>query len=594
MQPSTLSTSPRVPTLAHALARHAERQPDLTAVSYRRTGGSVASYTYAQLHQKAAALGGLLAPLKKNPGDTPFVLIALSNGLDYVASFFGCLMADAAAVTFHPPALSTARAGRNYDLRAQRIIEDCRPAAVIAEPALHTRLRGLAREVGLEPLLIDPQMPSPTGAGPLGGPLASPEHLALLQYTSGSTSEPKGVMVSHSNLVHNSAGLARNLGSGPGQTAVGWLPLFHDMGLIGMICHPLWAGMSVRMNTPAGFLRDPASWLQDISSTGATVTIAPDFGYATAVRKVSEDKRSGLDLSSLRHALSGAEPVRARTIEGFTKAYAPYGFNRSALMPVYGLAEATLCVSCLDHQAEPSITEASAQGLREGHVKPSDGLQRITVVGCGRSFTDDTDVCVIDPERHTRMPDGVVGEVWISGPSVAGGYWKRADATAETFGARVVGERDRTYLRTGDLGVWHGGQLHIVGRRKDVIVHHGVNHHPQDLEATAESAHSAIGRAAALGITDSADPGVDRLVLLLETSDYHASGVDHDAVGSAVRGAITEAHGVPVSAVALLRPGAVPRTTSGKVRRRESARRWSAGEFTPLAVWHKNKGLKGE
>ncbi|MEU6887941.1 fatty acyl-AMP ligase [Streptomyces viridosporus] len=585
----------RADTLGHVLAGHAHHSPEHSAVTYFETSGPrhSLSLTYAGLYERAGRFGALFTSLKGDEYARPFVLIALPNGLDYVAAFFGCVMSGAVAVTFHPPALSTARAGRNYDLRTRRILEDCRPAAVVADASMHPRLRSLSTEAGLDPLFLDPCAGALPEITPLPAPLASADDLALLQYTSGSTSEPKGVMVSHANLVHNAAGLARNLGSGPGQTAVGWLPLFHDMGLIGMICHPIYAGMSVHMSTPAGFLRSPVSWLQEISHTGAAITIAPDFGYATAVRKVPENKREGLDLSGLRHALSGAEPVRPRTIDEFTKAYAPYGLSRSALMPVYGLAEGTLCVTALDHQAEPSFTEVSAAELRAGRVRPGQEGSTVTLVGCGRSFTDDTDVAVVDPEQHTRTPDGEVGEIWVSGPSVAGGYWKREQATAETFGACIQNEAPRPYLRTGDLGSWHAGQLHIVGRRKDVIVHHGVNHHPQDLEATAEDAHPAAGRAAALGVTDRDRPNLVHAVLLVEMSGYGTRDTDHEAVVTAVKGAITEVHGLALTAVAVLRPGAIPRTTSGKVQRREASRRWAEGEFTPLAVWHSGRADKG-
>ncbi|WP_158621323.1 AMP-binding protein [Streptomyces triticirhizae] len=487
--PGTTPQLPQPATLAHALARHAAERGDALAVHYLTAGGVRREHSYAELHRAALALGARLADLPGDQSDQPFVLIALPGGLDYVTAFFACLAAGATAVTYHPPALSSARAGRGYDERLARILRDCRPSAVLAETDLHERLARVGAEVGLTPWLLDPTRADEAAEGPppLAEPLARPERLGLLQYTSGSTSEPKGVMVSNANLVHNAAGLAANLGSGPGQTAVGWLPLFHDMGLIGMICHPVLAGMAVRMSTPAVFLRQPVSWLREISDHRATVTIAPDFGYATAARKIPEHRRDGLDLSSLRHALNGAEPVRPRTIEEFAKQYAPWGLDPHAMMPVYGLAEGTLCVTCLDHRAEPALSEVSAPELRAGRVAPADGPRRVVLVGCGRSFTEDTDVAVVDPATRRRQPEGHVGEIWVNGPSVAGGYWRRPEATEEIF--------------------------------------------------------------------------------------------------AAVRRAVVETHGVPVSEMGLLRPGAVPRTTSGKVQRRESARRWAAGEFTTLARW---------
>ncbi|WP_167546318.1 fatty acyl-AMP ligase [Streptomyces zinciresistens] len=582
-------------TLGHALASHAERLSATTALVYGRPDGGQDRRSYAELYAQAAAIGAALHDLPARTHDRPFVLIALPDGVDYVASFFGSVLADTVAVTFHPPLMSTTRAGRAWDHRLEQILRDCEPSAVITTPELHTRVRAVAGAAALAPLVLAPEDVG-WDAGAEAGPVRTrPHHLALLQYTSGSTSSPKGAMVSHANLAHNIAHIRRNLSTGPGQSAAGWLPLFHDMGLIGMVCHPLTAGMSLHMSTPTGFLRNPLGWLRTLSETRSTFTIAPDFGYATAVHKVPEERRAGLDLSGLRHALNGAEPVRRRTVTAFTEAYAPHGFHPHALMPVYGLAEATLVVTCLDRQAPPALHEADRRTLGGAAPRSGDfraGTARTELVGCGSAIAPDTEVAVVDPRTSRRLPAGEIGEIWISGPGVAGGYWGREQASRETFGATVdePGSPARRFLRTGDLGIWHEGQLRVAGRIKDVIIHRGTNHHPQDLEATAEGCHPQVARAVAFAVRDEDDQD-EQVVLACELHAY--GGSDHAGVLTALRTAVLEEHGIAPAAVAVVQTGAVPRTTSGKLRRAEAAQRWSAGEFRTVALWHRGATSKG-
>lgn len=594
MPSTTLLGADRHSTLAHALAAHAENQPDTTALSYARSDGSRDHRTYAELYAQATGVGAVLRELPAKHAQ-PFVLIALPNGVDYVASFFGCLLADAVGVTFHPPTMSTMRAGKAWDRRLEQILRDCEPAAVIAPRALHQRIGEAGTGAAVAPLVLAPEdLSAADGSGSLR---AKPQRLALLQYTSGSTSSPKGAMVSNANLAHNIAHIRRNLGTGPGQSAAGWLPLFHDMGLIGMVCHPLTAGMSLYMSTPTGFLRNPLSWLQTLSSTGSTFTIAPDFGYATAVQKVPEERRAGLDLSGLRHALNGAEPVRRRTLKAFSDAYAPYGFAPHALMPVYGLAEATLVVTCRDRQAPPALGDVPTRSLGSGYrgaEEPTSRAARTELVGCGAAIAPDMEVAVVDPATTRRCPPGTAGEIWISGPSVACGYWGREKASRETFRAELsdADADDRRFLRTGDLGVWHEGQLSIVGRIKDVIIHRGTNHHPQDLEATAEECHPLVARAAAFGVRTEADQ--DEQVIVVAELLRYGDDTDYAAVLAAVRSAVLEEHGIAPAATALLPAGAVPRTTSGKLRRAEAAQRWSSGAFRLVASWRRGESSKGE
>lgn len=596
MPSAALQTTTEHLTLGHALASHAEQLSSTTALVYGRPDGAQDRRTYAELYAQATAVGAVLHELPSRTHDRPFVLIALPDGIDYVASFFGCLLADTVAVTFHPPLMSTMRAGKAWDHRLEQILRDCEPSAVITTPELHSRVRAVADATRSAPLVIAPDEIPWDADGEAGPVRTRPRQLALLQYTSGSTSNPKGAMVSNANLAHNIAHIRRNLGTGPGQSAAGWLPLFHDMGLIGMVCHPLTAGMSLHMSTPTGFLRNPLGWLRTLSETRSSFTIAPDFGYATAVQKVREEHREGLDLSGLRHALNGAEPVRRRTVTAFAEAYGPYGFNPDALMPVYGLAEATLVVTCLDRQAPPKFGEVDRKTLGRAYGDAQDApteTLRTELVGCGSSIAPDIEVAVVDPETSRRRPDGEVGEIWISGPSVAAGYWGHEKATRETFRATVdePAFQGRTFLRTGDLGVWHEGQLCIAGRIKDVIIHRGTNHHPQDLEATAEGCHELVARAVAFATRAEEDKD-EQVVLACELLTY-GPRADHTEVLASVRGAVLEEHGIAPAAVAVVRSGAVPRTTSGKLRRAEAAQRWSADQFKPVAVWHRGETSKG-
>lgn len=594
MPSAALQTTTDHPTLGHALASHAERLSTTTALVYGRPDGGHDRRSYAELYAQAAAVGAVLHDLPPRTHERPFVLIALPDGVDYVASFFGCVLGDTVAVTFHPPLMSTTRAGKAWDHRLEQILRDCEPSAVITTPELRTRVTAVAGAAALSPLVIAPEEIGWDAGGEAGPVRSRPDALALLQYTSGSTSSPKGAMVSNANLAHNIAHIRRNLSTGPGQSAAGWLPLFHDMGLIGMVCHPLTAGMSLHMSTPTGFLRNPLGWLRTLSETRSTFTIAPDFGYATAVHKVPEERRAGLDLSELRHALNGAEPVRSKTVRAFGQAYEPYGFDPHALMPVYGLAEATLVVTCLDRQAPPALGEADRRtlgGTPGDDARP--GTARTELVGCGAAIAPDMEVAVVDPRTSRRLPAGQVGEIWISGPGVAGGYWGRETATRETFGAQVdePGLEGRRFLRTGDLGVWHEGQLCVAGRIKDVIIHRGTNHHPQDLEATAEGCHELVARAVAFAVRDEEDQD-EQVVLACELHAYGPRS-DHAAVLAALRGAVLEEHGIAPAAVAVVQSGAVPRTTSGKLRRAEAAQRWSTGEFRTVALWHRGATSKG-
>jgi acyl-CoA synthetase (AMP-forming)/AMP-acid ligase II len=563
-------------TLAHDLAIRAHRHGERLAVAFTGGDNEWSRLSYAELAGRAFALADLLRFVRRGRS-RQFVLIMLPNGPDYVVSVYGCLAAGAVAVPFYPPTLLTNRTTRVFRQRLGQIWQDCQPDVVILPRQLIDLVR--AEPVGADTVLLAAEDLPEALAGPAVAADrvdARPGDLALLQYTSGSTIQPKGVMVTHANLAHNVRILAAALGSADGESLVSWLPMYHDMGLIGTVLHPLAAGMSLHQTTPAAFARKPFLWLDMLSRSRAAITFAPNFAYDLSVRWVPEEQRAGLDLSHLRVAVNAAEPVRHTTIETFIKAYQRHGFASNAMLPGYGLAEATLFVTVDQQRREPTFLEVSTRRLREhGVAAPADREPATVLTGCGTDAPD-TSTVIVDPERFTPCPDGTVGEIWVTGPGVAGGYWNQPELSGQVFAAELPYD-GRQFLRTGDLGTKVDGVLYIVGRIKDLIIQHGVNHYPQELEFTAESAHPAI-RIGGVVVFAVAEQDAERVVALCELDSY-SDRSESRAIRTAVRSAIVGHHGLDLDTVALVRKGQIPKTTSGKVRRRASAERWSAGEF---------------
>jgi acyl-CoA synthetase (AMP-forming)/AMP-acid ligase II len=521
------------------LAQWARERPDQTAVHCLGEG----AVTYAELFNAARVLAARLVDLPEGRYGGRFVLIALPTGLGYVLAFHACLLAGVTAVPFYPPGLATSRARAAFGRRLREILADCDPSAVFGTPdVLDAVDTGAVRYASPEP--IEPEtelLPAPH------------DGVALLQYTSGSTATPKGVLVTQDNLAHNCAGMAWRLGSTPGESATSWLPLFHDMGLIGMLAHPLWAGMTVHLMSPSAFVRRPMRWLETISATGSVLTMAPDFAYALAARRA--DDVSTLDLSALRLAITAAEPIRPATLAAFAEAFAPAGLRPTALTPGYGLAENTLCVVAADRAVDPLLVGR--------------------LVGCGSGPFPGTRTAIVDPATRRRCP---VGEIWVSGTSVAAGYWRRPAETVATFQARIDGEPGQ-WLRTGDLGRVVDGQLCVTGRLKDVIIHNGHNVHPDELEAASADCHPDL-----VGGGGAAFESGGRVVLVREIT---AAG-DTAEILRCIRLAVAEETGIALDTVVLVRRAAIPRTTSGKVRRGECARSWADGELTAIARWNRD------
>lgn len=538
-------------TLPDVVARRARETPDRTAyVFLDERGEESAVLTYAELHDRAL---GVAAALPCGPGER--ALLAFPQCPEFAIAFLGCLYAGVVAVPVNPP-----RRNRVQEATAA-VVADADAGVVLCLSAHRDALGG-----ALPALAVDTLGPGS------GAPVPrEPGDLAFLQYTSGSTSAPKGVMVSHGNLAANEEMIAAAFGHDEGSTVVGWVPFFHDQGLIGNLLQPLWVGARAIMLSPMAFVRRPLLWLETVSRYRAHTSGGPNFAYDACVTAAARGPVPPLDLTSWTVAFNGAEPVRAETVRAFAETFAPHGFDPAAMHPCYGLAEATLIVTGTGRLRGPRVLRADADALERGRVEPGVGRE---LAGSGAVLAGET-VRIVDPETRLPVPEGGVGEVWVSGPAVAQGYWRRpADAA---FGAEIVGEPGG-YLRTGDLGSLVDGELFVVGRIKDVAIIRGRNHHPHDVEHTVAAAHPALqpGAGAAFAVSGAGD---ERIVVVQEVRREHRRTGDLREVTGAVRAALAREHGLALGELVVTLPGRVPKTSSGKVRRAAAAAIHAAGGF---------------
>ena len=599
---SSISTTGRGTAFAGAslvelLRFRAEVQPDDRAFVFLRDGEHESdAVSYVELDRRCQTIA---AELQRRVPPGARALLVYPPGLEFVAAFFGCLYARVVAVPVFPPRW---RAPDRNLARAVSVAEDARPAVVLSTSGTAGRwaraaAAGAAPELGVCAAETARRRRSPgrasreAAAGAEAAawlatdaldertvpawrdPATAAHTLALLQYTSGSTDAPRGVMISHGNLLHNLAYAFHRAGNDRSSVSVSWLPVVHDMGLIDGVLQPVYSGCPAYLMSPTAFLQRPVRWLRAISRYRATRSGAPNFAYDLCVRRIAAADRAGLDLRSWRDAYNGAEPIRRDTLERFASAFAGSGFRPAAFRPCYGLAEATLLVTCgrFDAQASRASTGDAAGGGEYG-------------VSCGRPGFG-TSVIVVDPKSRRPCAEGAVGEVWVNGPGIAAGYWNRALQSAGTFGARTAAGGG-PYLRTGDLGVIGHDGVRITGRLKDVLVVRGTKHHPQDLERTAEGRHRAVrpGCVAAF-VADHCSSG-DGIALVAEVDPHKLeSSADAPAAIAAIRSGVTDAHGIQLSAVALVAPGGVEKTTSGKVKRFACREALLAGTLESLAIW---------
>jgi 8-amino-7-oxononanoate synthase len=515
--------------------------------------------TYAELDERARAIAVAIAERARR-GNRALLLVP--PGLDYIAAYFGCLYAGVIAVPAYPPN------PRRPDARIPAIVDDCEPSVAITTTGLLSRLeawRGDSARLGsLAWITVDDVR---ADAGLWRQPSVQPADVAMLQYTSGSTATPKGVMLTHRSLMHNLSLIraAFSVADAPDDVGVFWLPPFHDMGLIGGILEPCYLGRSVVLMPSATFLQRPLSWLEAMSQYKVSTSAAPNFAFDLCVDRIKPEETRGLDLSGVRTIFHGAEPIRADTIDRFTRAFGDVGFRRDAFLPCYGLAEASLFVSGGTWAQGPYTLDVSRAGLEQKRVEQATAGDRLRLVSSGAPAAGQ-DVRIVDVETRTDCGERRVGEIWIRGDSVAKGYWNRPTDNATAFDARLEGN-ENGFLRTGDLGFLDDGQLFVTGRLKDLIILGGRNYYPQDLELAAERSHPSLrpGHAAAFAIDQ--EHGPERLAIVLEVTRHHRES-ENEAVFSAVRRALAEREGVLPDLVVLVRQNSVPRTSSGKVQRR--------------------------
>lgn len=551
-------------TLTSILRRRAAEQPAQIAYTFL-DGNQELNLSYRQLELEVRALAGYLQALNL-VGQR--ALLLYPPGLDYVVAFLACLYGGVVAVPAYPPDIQ--RLERTLP-RFRGMIADAEPAAILATSSTLRMAEGLQALVpGISDLswVATERIPREWA-----GEWRTPETdgVALLQYTSGSTANPKGVMLTHANLVHNLGAIQRMLRVTTDSRVFSWLPAYHDMGLIGGLLEPLYAGIPVVLMSPLSFLQQPRRWLEGIDRHRTTHSGGPNFAYELCVRKVTAEEAATLDLSSWEVAFNGAEPVRASTLASFAERFAPCGFRGEAFYPCYGLAEMTVFATGGRKVAGPSLLAVEPTALAAGKVSPAadDSDDRQILVGCGTP-AEEHEVVIADPETAEQCRPGQVGEIWLRGPSVAAGYWKRPEETAATFAAYLADGGEGPFLRTGDLGCVVDGEVYITGRHKDLIIVDGRNHYPQDIEGTVEGCDPALrpGGSAAFSITDA--EGRERLVVVAELEPGRGGGgpVEPASLVRQMRQAVARAHDLHLDQVVLLKPRTVPKTSSGKIRRR--------------------------
>lgn len=559
--------NPSGQTVVSLMRQRAETQTDQPVYTLLAHGQVVDQLRFATLHEHAAAVGAQLAECTA-PGDR--ILVLCPPGLDYIRAFFGCLLSSRIAVPAYPPR------NHRHMHRLRAIFDDSQARGILTTRALREPIRSALEASDLARVAIVAIDGTAPAARDWDGPTPRDTDVAFLQYTSGSTGSPRGVIVTHRNLLANSAMMQDAFQLEPGQVYASWLPLFHDMGLMGMV-QGVYSGAHEIILSPLEFVSRPFRWLEAISSHGASVSGGPNFAYELCVSRITEDEQRSLDLSSWRRAFNGSEPVQAETLERFTRRFHDCGFRHQAHYPCYGLAEATLFVSGSAHPRDPVIKTLSKSALAEGELRAADaGPDAKRLVGCGQAFRDEV-IAIVHPERLTRLPDGQLGEIWVAGDAVGAGYWRNAQATAETFGAILAGDPgDRRYLRTGDLGFFDAGELYVAGRLKDLIIVRGQNYYPQDIETIAQHSHPALvaGGGAAFEAADG--------VVLVQELRRTASGPSAGEVIAAIQQAVVEALGLELSQVILVPVRSVPRTSSGKIQRRRTRQMVLDRELEPI------------
>ncbi|MEM7716074.1 MAG: AMP-binding protein [Cyanobacteria bacterium P01_A01_bin.68] len=582
--PPSFSTS----TVVDLMQYRSNHQPLLKGYTFLTDGESQEiSLTYQELDTKARLIAAHLQSLNLK-GER--ALLLYPPGLEFIAAFLGCLYAGVIAVPVYPP-----RKGQNL-LRVKSIAADAEAQIILTTQSLLNDSFSLKYTIDTDNLAeiyrdLEKDWKKPE---------INSDTLAFLQYTSGSTGNPKGVMVSHGNLLNNSALINQNFGHSSESKGMIWLPPYHDMGLIGGVIQPLYSGFPVVLMAPVMFVQKPLRWLSAISDYKATTSGGPNFAYEACLQKITAEQRANLDLSSWEVAFCGAEPIRVETLERFAEVFAESGFRKEAFLPCYGLAEATLFVSGGDKTTLPKAIRVDTKALAQNQIYVKEDLSETTpIVSCGKFAAE---VVIVNPDDLLVCGENQVGEIWVAGESIAQGYWKKVEETASVFKAEVAGgaevAEERYYLRTGDLGFIREGELYITGRIKDTIIIRGRNYYPQDIELTVEQSHPSLqpGCGAAFGVEIAENAKEEGLVVVQEVKREGWRSVDIDSVIESIRAAVSKQHQLQIYAVVLLKPGSIPKTTSGKVQRYACRAGFENGSLNAISDWQVegDKGTRGQ
>jgi acyl-CoA synthetase (AMP-forming)/AMP-acid ligase II len=571
--------------LVQLLRDRAERQPQQIAYRFLPDGDMESgAFTYQQLDERVRAIAAHLQALG-SAGDRVMVVYPYTDGLDFIAAFLGCLYAGFIAVTDTPPSNAqalgklegrAASSGAIIALTTASLLDRLKPI-LTENPQLAPHLNQL-HWLATDCLPLDRASDwQPTAI--------ERDTLAFLQYTSGSTGQPKGVMVTHENILYNCAIIQTAFEHTPDTQGLIWLPLYHDMGLVGGVMQPLYVGFTATLMSPIALIQKPMRWLQAITRYRATTSGGPNFAYDLLCRQVTPEQLASLDLSSWQVAFSGAEPIRAQTLEQFAQTFAPCGFRFEAFYPCYGMAEATLFVSGSRKADPPIVRYVDGSALEENRVVDTDRNLPGTraIVGCGRAWLD-FQLAIVDPETHIRHADNQVGEIWVSGSGLGRGYWQQPEESDRTFNAYLAETGEGPWLRTGDLGFLDRGELYITGRLKDMMILWGRNHYPQHIEQTVENSHPALrancGAAFSIEVN-----GEEQLAIVQEVERTYLRRLNLDEVVNAIRQAVAQKHLAGIYAIALLKTGSLPKTSSGKVQRRACRSRFLEGTFDPIGQW---------
>ena len=589
---SSLKNQIKAATLVDVLRNRAMERPHQTIYNFLVDGETEKiSLTYGQLEQKAKAIAAYLQSVC-SPQDR--VLLLFPAGLDYITAFFGCLYAGVIAIPAYPP-----RPNRSLN-RIHNILQNAQTNIALTTSETLQSLSRLESTSVQDLRWITTDAIDNNIATYWHEPDLDEDSIAFLQYTSGSTAEPKGVKIAYKNLLHNLEAIHRCFRHSTQSRGVIWLPPYHDMGLIGGVLQPLFGDFPVTLMSPLMFLQNPLRWLKAISRDRATTSGGPNFAYDMCVRKFKPEQLRGLDLSSWQVAFNGAEPINHETLNSFAETFAPYGFDYSAFYPCFGMAEATLIIS--GGSKDTAVVTKTVQGkaLEQNKIAIADENEPHphTLVSCGRSLFDQK-IAIANPETLISCQPGEVGEIWVSGSSIAQGYWRQPQISEATFNAYLKDTNEGPFLRTGDLGFIDQGELFFTGRLKDMIVIKGRNHYPQDIEKTVQETTSWI-RPSCVASFSIELQGEEKLVVLAEVErTYWSKNRSKDSNGRSaatetisvknltqlIRREISKNHDLQTHSILLLKPGSLPKTSSGKIQRHACRTEFLADRLEGLPVW---------